>query len=224
MSITVGRFHFKDTVAELKDRDIECAATEVEHSDFLLLLRFVEAIGQGGGSRFVDDTAHFQAGDFACLLGGLTLRVIEVGRHCDYSLSDLLTEKLLSSLFHLLQNHGRDLLRGVVAAIDVDLREVVLAYHFIGHALDFISHLIAFLTHETLDRIDSTGRVSDGLTFSGVTHFALAAIDECHYRRSGVTAFVVGDHNRILTFKNSHARVGCTQVDTNNFSHDFYKF
>ena len=28
--------HFKDAIADLKDRDIECTAAEVEHSDFFI--------------------------------------------------------------------------------------------------------------------------------------------------------------------------------------------
>ncbi len=105
VGITVCRLNFKHAVAKFEDRDIECTATEVEHCDLLVLVALVKTIGKRGRGRFVYNTAHLEACDFAGFLGGLTLRVIEVGRNCDDSFVDSLSEIILGSLLHLLKYH-----------------------------------------------------------------------------------------------------------------------
>jgi hypothetical protein len=75
-----GRLDLDDAVADLEQRDVEGAAAEVEDQDGLLLLALVEAVGQRGGGRLVDDAQDVQAGDLAGLLGGLALGVGEVRR------------------------------------------------------------------------------------------------------------------------------------------------
>src|SRR3979411_1214264 len=71
--------------------------------------RLVEAVGERGRGRLVDDAQHFKAGDLAGILGGLTLRVVEIGRNGDDGLIDLLAEVGFGGLFHLLQNKSRNL-------------------------------------------------------------------------------------------------------------------
>ncbi len=152
VGVTVGRFHLKHTVAKLQNRDIESTATEVKHSDFLILVALVKTVGQSGCGRLVDYTLHVETRDFTGLLRGLTLCVVEVSGHSDYSVGNRLTEIILGSLLHLLKNHGRNLLRSVLAAVDIDTRSIVVAaHHLIRHALDFALHLVVSLAHETLD-------------------------------------------------------------------------
>ena len=68
-----------------------------------------------------DDTADVQAGNGACVLGGLTLAVVEVGRDGDDGLGDGLAQVSLGVSLQLLQNHGADLLGGVLLAAQGDL-------------------------------------------------------------------------------------------------------
>ena len=211
VGVAVGGFHLKHTITELEDGDIECAATEVEHCDFLVLVALVEAVGKCGCRRLVDDTAHGETGDFAGFLGGLTLGVVEVCRHGNHSLFNLLAEIIFGGLLHLLKNHGGDFLRSVLAAVDVDARSVVVgADNFIRNTLDFFLHLVVGLAHETLDGVDRTAGVGDGLTLGGVAHLTFAAIYEGNHRRSGVAAFAIGDYNGVFTFQHCYAGVGCT--------------
>lgn len=53
---------------------------------------FVQAISNSSSCRFIDDTKNMKPRNCPCVFGGLALRVVEVGRHCHYSISDSLQE------------------------------------------------------------------------------------------------------------------------------------
>ena len=115
-----GRLHLEDALADLEDRDVERAAAEVEHQDGLVRVLLVEAVGERGGGRLVDDAEHLEAGDLAGLLGGGALGVVEVRRHGDDGLGDGVAEVGLGVALQLAEDPGRDLLGGVLLAVDVD--------------------------------------------------------------------------------------------------------
>jgi len=72
------------TVLDGKERDIEGSSSEVEDEDVALASGLlVETVGDGGGGRLVDDSEDIEAGNGAGVLGGLSLRVVEVGRDGD---------------------------------------------------------------------------------------------------------------------------------------------
>ena len=89
--VAVGRLHLEHAVADLEDRDVERAAAKVIDRDRLAVL-LVEAIGQRGRGRLVDDAQHFEAGDLAGVLGRLALGVVEIGRNGDDRLRHRLAE------------------------------------------------------------------------------------------------------------------------------------
>jgi hypothetical protein len=110
--VAVGRLHLEHAVADFEDRHVERAAAEVVHRDGAVL-GLVEAVGQRGRGRLVDDAQHFKAGDLAGVLGGLALGVVEVGRNGDDRLIDLLAEMSFGGLLHLLQDESGDLRRRI---------------------------------------------------------------------------------------------------------------
>jgi hypothetical protein len=73
-----GREAVVGVLADLEEGDVEGAATEVEDEDELVLLALVQAVGQRGRGRLVDDAQDVEARDLAGLLGGLALGVVEV--------------------------------------------------------------------------------------------------------------------------------------------------
>ena len=99
---------------------VEGATTEVEDEDGLLLVLLVEAVGERRGGGLVDDAQHLEAGDLARLLGGGALGVVEVGGDGDDGLVDGVAQVGLGVPLELLQDAGRDLLGGVLLAVDVD--------------------------------------------------------------------------------------------------------
>ena len=104
--VAVGRLHLEHAVADFEHGDIEGAAAEVIDRDGAGLL-LVEAIGERRRRRLVDDAQHFEAGDLAGVLGGLTLGIVEVGRNRDHRLGDLFAEVGLCGFLHLGEDHRR---------------------------------------------------------------------------------------------------------------------
>jgi hypothetical protein len=90
-----GRLHLEDALAELEDGDVERAAAEVEDEDRLIGALLVEPIGERRRRRLVDDAQDVQTGDRACVLGRLTLGVVEVRRDGDDRVGHLLAQVAL---------------------------------------------------------------------------------------------------------------------------------
>jgi hypothetical protein len=78
VGVAVGGLDLDHALADLEHGDVEGAAAEVVDRDRLVLL-LVEAVGQCGRGGLVHDALHVQARDLAGVLGGLALRVVEVG-------------------------------------------------------------------------------------------------------------------------------------------------
>ena len=210
MCVTIGGEDLEDTATEVQDRDIERTTTKVEYSDVHILILLVDTVGQGGSRRLVDDTADVQSGDGTSLLGSLTLRVGEVCRNGDDGVGNLLTEEVLSGLLHLLQYHGRDLLRGVLAVTNLYLWIAVVVDDSIRHAVHFLLALLIGLTHETLDGVNGVVRVGDSLTLCRVTNLTLTALDEADDGRCSALAFRVCDNCRFVALEYGNTTVSCT--------------
>src|SRR5262249_16130764 len=122
-----------------------------------------------------------QAGDLAGVLGGLPLAVVEVGRHRDDGLADLLTEVVLGGLLHLLEDERRDLGRAILLAPDLDPGVAVLSPDdLVGRDLHCLLHLgvVVATADEALDGENRVLWIGDRLTPCDLTGQALAAIGE----------------------------------------------
>ena len=126
MGVAAGGQNLEDAVADFHQRHVEGAAAQVVDQT-LVRVALVQTVGQSGRGGLVDDALHVQTGDAARVLGGLTLRVGEVGRNGDDGLGDGLAQIAFRVGLQLLQNHGADLRRRVVVAVDGDL---VIGAHF----------------------------------------------------------------------------------------------
>jgi hypothetical protein len=88
-------------------RIVERAASQVEHEDLALGGTLLKAIGERRGGRLVQQALDLQAGHFARSLGGLALRVIEVGGNGDDRFVDRLPQKGLCVSLQRLEHQRR---------------------------------------------------------------------------------------------------------------------
>ena len=98
--VAVSRQDFENPFVQLENGDVERAAAQVIDG-YDPLFAFVETVRQSGGGRLVHQPQHVEAGDAARVLGGLPLRVIEVGRHGDDRLRDRLSQMRFGVLLEL---------------------------------------------------------------------------------------------------------------------------
>ena len=227
--VTVGGQHLELLLAihvgQVDDGHVERAATQVIDDDLAVFVAaLVHAEGQGRGGGLVDDALDFQTGDLAGVLGGLTLAVVEVGRHGDDGLGHFLAEVVLGGFLHLAQHFGGDLRRGELLVAHVHPGVTVVGLDdLVGHQADvLLDGVFAELAaDQALDGEQRVGRIGDGLTLGRCTDQDLAVIHVGDDGRRGARTLGVLDDLRGVAFHDRHARVGGAQVDTNDFSHVF---
>ncbi len=198
-----GRADLDDAVADLEQGHVEGAAAEVEDQDGLFLLTLVQAVGEGSGRGLVDDAQDVQAGDLPGFLGGLPLRVLEVGGDGDDGVGDLLTEVGLGVALELHERARADLLGGVLLAVDL--------HGPVGADV-------------ALDRADGAIDVRDRLVLGGLADQHLAVLGERDDRWGGARSLGVGDHYGLAALQHGNDGVGGSEVDTDRTSHSASPF
>ena len=196
--VTAGRLDLDHALGQLEQRDVERAAAEVEDEDGLLLGALVQAVGERGRGRLVDDPQHVEARDLAGLLGGLPLGVVEVRRHGDHRVGDALAEVGLGVALELHQHPRGDLLRGVLLAVDVD-----------GPVR----------AHLALDRADRPVRVRHRLALGHLPDEHLAVLGKRDDRRRGAGTLGVRDDCGLATLEHAHHGVRRAEVDADRTCH-----
>ena len=197
MGVAAGGKHREGAVLNLDDGHIKGAAAQVVHKDFLRC-SVIEAVGNSGCCRLVDDAQHIQARNAACILGSLALAVVKVSGHRDHGFGHRLTEVALGIAADLGQNHGADLLRGQVFAVDV--HPVVTA-------------------HVALDAGDGAPGICGDLALGRAAHQTFAILREGHNTGGGALAFRVGDDHGLAALYHCHAGIRRAQINADHFAH-----
>ena len=150
-----GGLDLEHAVADLQHGHVEGAAAEVEDEDRLVGL-LVEAVGQRGRGRLVDDALDVEAGDLAGVLGRLALVVVEVGGDGDHRAESTVSPRYASaSDFSFCRIIARDLRRRVLLAVGFHARVAVGAGDdLVGDDRLLLAHLGLLAAHEALDRED----------------------------------------------------------------------
>ena len=138
VSVSGGGLDLEDALLNRQDGDIKGAATKIEDEDIALLrsLLLVQTVRNGSRGGLVDDPSLYNHNDssvakFICVLfvnyisphniktsndpsvlGGLSLRVVEVSRDGDDGVLDVSAQVGLGRLLHLGQHHRAALLGG----------------------------------------------------------------------------------------------------------------
>ncbi|PON89344.1 Glutamate dehydrogenase, NAD-specific [Trema orientale] len=104
MSVSRSSLHFKDSFFNREQRNVECASAEIENENVLLAGAgglFVKTVSNGRSSGLVDDSHDVKPSNGASVLGGLTLRIVEIGRNSDHCVLYGLTQKSFRDFLHL---------------------------------------------------------------------------------------------------------------------------
>ena len=221
--VAVRGAHLEHALAQLEDRDVERAATEVVDGDLLVLL-LVEAVGQRGRGRLVDDPLHVEPGDPPGVLRRLALGVVEVGRDGDHRLGHLLAQVGLGVPLQLLEDHRADLRRAevlVVAEVDDDAVGLRVLRDLVRHEILAALHLgvVEPTAHEALDAEDRVLGIRDRLPLRDLADQPLPALGKGDDRWGDAAALRVGDDLGLAAFHDGHDRVRRAQVDADDLAH-----
>ena len=217
--VTRGRLDLEHAVADLEHRHVERAAAEVEDEDRLVGL-LVEAVGERGRGRLVDDALDVEAGDAAGVLGRLALVVVEVRGDGDDRGVDGLAEIGLGVGLQLLQDHRGDLRRRVLLVAGLHARVATGAGDDrVGDDRLLLAHLGLLAAHEALDREDGVGGVGDRLALGHRADEALTRLGEGDDGRRGAATLGVLDDGRLAALEDGHARVRRAEIDTDGLGH-----
>lgn len=201
VSVTGSGLDLEDTLLDGQERNIESTATKIEDHDVALTSGLlVETVSDGGSGRLVDDTEDVQTGDETSILGGLALRVVEVGGNGDDGIVDGATKVRLSSLPHLSQDHGGNLLRseGLLLALELNLddRLAALLNNLEGEVLHIRLDLsvVELAADQTLGVEDGVVGVHGDLVLGRVTDQTLGvyitvSIQPCGVEEGAVDAY-----------------------------------
>ena len=78
VGVAIGRFYFTNTLPDSQNRYIKGAAAKIKNQNHFVLVRLlINAVGDGGRGRFIDDPPDIQPGDFAGIPRRLPLGVGE---------------------------------------------------------------------------------------------------------------------------------------------------
>ena len=218
--IPVGGFHFEQAVVDFQDGDVEGTAAKVIDRDRLRFF-LVQAIGKGRRRGLVDDAQHFEAGDLAGVLGGLTLGVVEIGRHRDHGLGDGFTQIAFGGFLHFLQDEGRDLRRRIFLAAHFDPSVAIAAVHQgVGQVLLVFCdmHVIHAAPDQALHGEDGVRGVRDRLAFGRLADEAFG-FGETDDGRGGAGPFRVLDHAGLCAVHDRNAGVRGPEVNPDDFGH-----
>src|SRR5690606_28018491 len=213
--VTVGcqhfELHFAIDVGNLDNGNIEGTTTQVINGNLAVTAFLVQTIGQRCGSRLVDDPLHIKTRNASCIFGGLTLRVVEIGRNRDNRCCNGLAQVVFRRFLHFLENFSGNLGRCLFLAARLNPGiTIVCLGDLVRHQVDiFLYHLLVkTTTDQALDRKQGVGRVGHRLTLSRLTYQNFTIFGEGHNGRSGASTFRVLNNPRLVAVQYLHAGVG----------------
>jgi hypothetical protein len=210
-SVAARGHHLEDAARQAQQGDVEGAAAEVVHrvETFAALL---QAVRHRSSRGLVEQAQHVQARQLGRVLGGLTLRVVEVGRHGDDGAVQFVVEGVLCALAQRGEDLGRDLHWRLLAIAGGDGHHAGTIDKGVGQLL-VSGHVGQAPTHQPLDRGHGVDGVF-GLRLAGLeTDLAPPALQVTHHRGQDRPPLRVGQALGHAVAHRGHERVGRAQVD-----------
>mmetsp|Transcript_13398 Transcript_13398/g.16549 ORF Transcript_13398/g.16549 Transcript_13398/m.16549 type:complete len:292 (-) Transcript_13398:83-958(-) len=224
VGVAIGGHHFEDSVVDGQQGHIEGATAKVVHQNVLLGL-LIQAIGDGCSRGLVDDTKHIHASNGASVLGGLTLRIVEVGRNGHDGMFHFLAQVVFSGLLHLGEHHGGHFFRchDLILTLHLDANHWLGAFvhNLIWQQLDVLLHrrVLEAPSDQTLHIEQGLSGIDGGLILGRLSDESFI-ICEGHVRRRDAIALVVGDDLYSAILVNADAGVSGAKIDANHRSID----
>mmetsp|Transcript_37729 Transcript_37729/g.86407 ORF Transcript_37729/g.86407 Transcript_37729/m.86407 type:complete len:245 (+) Transcript_37729:588-1322(+) len=223
MRVTGGGLHLEDPILNGKQGHIERAASHVVDQHVALPARLlVQPVRDGSSGGLIDDTEHVDTGDGASILRGLPLGVVEVRRHGHNRVVYRSSQESLSSLLHLHQDHGTDLLR-----VELLLLRLVghLHHRLVTRSRNHLERpqlhvrlhdgIVKLAANQSLRVEDRVLRVPRHLVLRRITDQSLG-VCEGNVRRGRSVALIVGDDLNRVVLPHAHTGVGGSQIDTDS--------
>ena len=221
LGVAAGGLHIEDALRHPQHGHIERAAAQVEHQHAFDGAA-IEAVGQGRRRGFIEDALHADARQPAGIAGGLTLGIVEVGRHGDHRRLHRFAEVGAGIVHELAQHTGHQLFRCVLALggrADHAHVALVVRPHGVGHRQAAVVELIPLTADEALEVREGVARVKHQLAAGQLPHQQLLVLAEAHHRGGGAPAFGTGDHLGASALQHRHHRIGGAEVDADYARH-----
>ena len=226
VGVTGGGLNLEDSLLDGQEGNIESSSSQIEDENVALALDLlVKTVCNGGSSWLVDDSEDVETSDQTSILGGLTLRISEVGWDCDDGVVDGSSKVCLGGLSHLNQDHGRDFLGGelLLLALELDLDDWLTSTVDNGEGevlhISLDLSICELSSDKTLSIEDCVCRVHGDLVLCGITNETLG-ICEGDERGGGAVALVVGDDFDAVIAKDAYAGEGGSEIDADGGGHD----
>src|SRR5207249_9152730 len=158
MGVAIGGENLIDVAIaggnELENGDVKGATTEIVDGDFAALL-LVKTVGERGSSGLVDKSKNFEAGDFASVLGGLALGVVEMRGDGDDGAVDGFAEVRFCPMLEFAQDESGNFRRRENFAAEFDADDIFARWIDAERKqLQFILDVGGTSAHEPFDGID----------------------------------------------------------------------
>jgi len=203
--VAVGGKNLEDVTIgggnKLEDGNVESAAAEIVDGDFAALF-FVKAVGERGGGGLVDEAENFEAGNFAGVLGGLALGVIEIGWDGDDGAVDRFAEVGFGPILQFAEDEGgnfgwRENLFAEHNADDILARWINAKWK----KLQLILNVGGTATHEALDRINGALGLGEKPSSSRLAYDDGSVRIKAYYRRAKRAAIRASDTLRLASLR-----------------------